>query len=413
LDKKKLALHNLKIHYIGTFMFSVAFLAPIITLFYSYHNFWVNEILLLSSIYLLATFILEIPTSSIGDNYSRSKVLKISIFINIVPLIIYAFFPYKELIYSSLFFAALSQALWSGTAQAKLQEDLIYCDKEKDFWEVIWKLISLMQIWTLLTPIVIFVLLKSYWDIAYFYLAILDLIIWFVIMYFISQFKDYSENKKIEKNNIKQIIRLNLLTIKDALKAFLVNKKLLLLLIIMIFSSNLYFLSKIILPHIVNNWIEDYLSSSVVWFSTLAWVIASYNTWKLANKIWWNKLFQITIFLNFLLHLLSAIFYENNIIISVIFIFIIFIQMSYIPTRNHLLNFLITTKQKATIRSIFVSAILLYTSIMLFILSFLEIQASLFIITFLIFIWFLLSMWGWTKWIGADLFIKQSNKNKQ
>ncbi|MBT3727290.1 hypothetical protein HOG21_06630 [bacterium] len=72
-------------------------------------------------------------------------------------------------------------------------------------------------------------------------------------MYFISQFKDYSENKKIEKNNIKQIIRLNLLTIKDALKAFLVNKKLLLLLIIMIFSSNLYFLSKIILPHIVNN----------------------------------------------------------------------------------------------------------------------------------------------------------------
>ncbi|MBT3727291.1 hypothetical protein HOG21_06635 [bacterium] len=89
--------------------------------------------MLLSSIYLLATFILEIPTSSIGDNYSRSKVLKISIFINIVPLIIYAFFPYKELIYSSLFFAALSQALWSGTAQAKLQEDLIYCDKEKDF----------------------------------------------------------------------------------------------------------------------------------------------------------------------------------------------------------------------------------------------------------------------------------------
>ena len=89
----------------------------------------------------------------------------------------------------AIFFSALGQALWNGNAQAKLEDDLNAIWKKADFWKTIWKLVSLTQIWKLLTPLIIYIVLK-YSKNSYYILVYLDLIIWFLVLIIISRFKE-------------------------------------------------------------------------------------------------------------------------------------------------------------------------------------------------------------------------------
>lgn len=251
--------------------------------------------------------------------------------------------------------------------------------KKTEFWKTIWKLVSLVQIWKLLTPLIIFFILK-YFESWYSILAFLDLIVWSFVFLIISRFKEIDDSYIRKASWFKNSLKLHLDTIYDSFLFMKSSKIIVVFLISMIFWTDLYFLAKVILPVIVDSGIEDYISSIVVWLATLSWILWSMSSSKIAWKIWWKNSFSLFVFLNMLFHFLAFCFFDNKFLLTVLFIIITYIEFCYIPVRNHILMDLTPVRAKATIRSLFISVLLLYQFVFLFVLSLLEIKLWLLII---------------------------------
>ena len=373
---------NLKIHYFWTFLISFTFLSPVISLFYQFYWLEVSDIIFIWSIYYFFIFLLEIPTSTFWDNLGRVKTMIYSILVSFIPLFIYLFFPSYEMFFVAIFFSALWQALWNGNAQAKLEDDLGVLWNKADFWKTIWKLISFTQVWKLLTPIIIYFILK-YFDNWYTILVSLDLFVWVLVFFVISRFKEIDDSYIVKTKWIYNSFKLHIKTITESFKYLFSSKLIVFLLISMLFWTDLYLLAKVILPIIVDYWVEDYIWSIVVWFATLSWILWSLSGSKIAWKIWWKNSFSLFILLNMIFHLLAFYFFDNKLILTILFLFITFVEFAYMPIRNHILMNLTPVRAKATIRSLFISILLLYQFILLFIFSFVEIKLSLLFIGFL------------------------------
>ena len=180
-------------------------------------------------------------------------------------------------------------------------------------------------------------------------------------------------------------------TIIDVFRYMKSSKSIIILLISMLFWTDLYFLSKVILPVIVESWVKDYISSFIIWLSTFSWILWSLNSYKISSKIWWKNSFSIFIFFNMLLHFSAFYFFDQKIILTALFILITFVEFSYIPIRNHILMDITPIRAKATSRSLFISILLLYQFIFLLLLSFLEIKIWLLIIWFFMIISIIMS----------------------
>jgi len=381
-NTRKLGEYNLKIHYFWTFLMSFAFLSPVISLYYQFYGLAVSDIIFISSIYYFFIFLLEIPTSTLWDNLGRVKTMIYSVLAGFIPLIIYLFIPSYEMFFVAIFFSALWQALWNGNAQAKLEDDLWALWNKAYFWKTIWKLISLTQVWKLLTPVVIYFVLR-YFDNSYQILVSLDLFVWLLVFIVISRFKEIDDSYIRKTKWIFNSVKLHISTIIESTKYLYSSKVIILFLVSMLFWTDLYLLSKVILPVIVESWVEDYIWSIVVWIATLAWIFWSLSSSKIAWKIGWEKSFSLFISLNMILHFLAFFFFDIKLILTIIFFFITFVEFAYMPVRNHILMKLTPVRAKATIRSLFISILLLYQFIVLFFFSFISVNLALLIIGFL------------------------------
>lgn len=388
--KKQLWEANLKIHYFWTFLISFAFLSPIISLFYQFYGLQVSDIVFISSIYYFFIFLLEIPTSTLWDNLGRVKTMIYSIIAWFIPLIIYLFFPSYEMFFVAIFFSALGQALWNWNAQAKLEDDLVAIWTKADFWKTIWKLISLTQVWKLVTPVIIYFVLK-YFDNWYSILVSLDLFVWVLVLIVISRFKEIDDSYIRKTKWVVNSIKLHCSTIIDSYKFMFSSKTIIFLLISMLFGSDLYLLAKVILPVIVESGVEDYIWSIVVWFVSAIWILWSLSASKIANKIWWKHSFSLLIFLNMILHFLAFYFFDDKFLLTIIFLLITFVEFSYMPIRNHILMDVTPIRAKATIRSLFISIVLLYQFVLLLVFSFLEISTWLLILAILMILGIIMS----------------------
>lgn len=394
LSDKEKWLYNLKIHYIWTFFSSFLFLAPIITLYYK--HFWLNisDILILSSVFTLFSSLFEIPTSTLWDTIWRVKVMKISVISSLASFIIIFLFPNIYFFYLATFFSALWNALWSWTWHAKLQEDLELSEKQNEFWKVIWRLIALENIWKLFTPVVIYFILK-YFENWYRILAWLDIVSFTIAVFFVFKFIETWKIKTYK--NKTDFLSIQLETFKNWLHFFLSSKKLLLFLWIMVLWDDLWYLAKVLLPNLVKNGVSDFLSSYIIWFSILAWILWNLLPQKIWDKLSWEKTFIFLIWINSILHILWSYFVDNNFILSLIFIFISFIIWIYWATWNHLLMYLSKIQEKATVRSIFLMIIWIFEAIFLFVLSFFNLKFSLLFLWITMFVAFLIWILKFTR----------------
>ncbi|MDD2870894.1 MAG: MFS transporter [Candidatus Gracilibacteria bacterium] len=387
---EKVGQFNLKIHYFGTFLISFSFLSPVISLYYKFFGLGISDIVFISSIYYFYIFLLEIPTSTFGDNLGRVKTMKYSILAGFFPLLIYLFIPSYEMFFVAIFFSALGQALWNGNAQAKLEDDLNAIGKKADFGKTIGKLISLTQVGKLITPLIIFFVLK-YFPNSYSILVSLDLLVWIFVFLVISRFKEIDDSYIRKADGIINSMSLHIDTIMDSFKYMKSTKSIVFLLVSMLFGTDLYLLAKVILPVIVEGGVEDYVSSIVVWFATISGILGSLSSSKIANKLGWQMSFTLLVFLNMILHFMAFYFFEQRFILTVLFICITFVEFAYMPIRNHILMDITPIRAKATIRSLFISVLLLYQFVLLFLLSFVKINVSLLIIGFFMIISIIMS----------------------
>jgi len=245
----------------------------------------------------------------------------------------------------------------------------------------------LENIWKLFTPVGIYFILK-YFENGYRILAFLDVIFYAIWVFFVFKFIEFGRVDKYK--NFKEFYKVQLETLKTWFSFFVLNKGLLALLLIMILWNDLWYLAKVLLPNLVENGVKDFLSSYIVWFSVLAWIIWNLTVDKLAKKFSYKKLFLFLIFINSVLHFLAYYFSENNFLLSICFIFISFTIWFYGPSWNHILMEKTDIQQKATVRSIFLMILWLFEAIFLFVFSFIKLKLALLILAIVIFFAFVI-----------------------
>ena len=385
MNKKELWLQNLKIHYIWTFFSSFVFLWPIISLYYLHYNLDIGDIIFLWALYKIFLFVLEIPTSTIWDTWSKSKTMLLSAISSFFSVILYLLFPTYSVFILAVFFSALAQAFWSWTGHAKLEEDLNFAWKKDDFTKVLGQLIALLRLWTLLTPIFIFYILKNF-DNWYQILAFVDVIIWWIVLFFVAKFKD------LETKNYKDLswwIKKNFLiqkdTLKESFKFLKENKKLSLFLILILLWTDWGLLAITYLPIIVDiNSIEDYFSSFFTLWVTISSIIWGILAHKISKKFWNNLVIAILFILLWIWHILISFFNDNIYILTWIIILSTFVSVVVFTLWNGVLVKLTQKTQKSTVRSIFLSIISIYWFLILFFLSKLNINLAFLIIGIII-----------------------------
>jgi len=376
MNKKEAGLFNLKIHYIWTFVSSFLLLTPILGLYYLNYGLEIKDIILVTAFYNIFIAILEIPTSTLWDTWSRVKVMLLSVISIGIWILIYFLFPFYEMFFVAVFFTALWEALWSWTAHAKLEEDLKAAGNKDDFWKVIWRLIALQRWGALFAPIVIFLLLKFLPpENSYHILAWLDIILWIFVIYFVSKFREIETDYKVETKTIKENLNVQLNTLKKSFKFVLWTKNLTLLLLLVILWSDAGFLASIFLPIITTGWLEDYTSSLFVWiitFFTIFWALSSDKIWKM---IWKNRALILLFSLKGLVYLWLYFLWWNIIFSTIWIILVTFLIFASQPIWNTLLIECTTSNSiKSTTRSIFFSFIWIYNYLLLLLISFFEVK---------------------------------------
>ena len=385
MDKKQIWLHNLKIHYIWTFFSSFVFLSPVISLYYLNYNLEISDIILLTALYRIFLFILEIPTSTIWDTWSKSKTMFLSAIFSFLSALLYFLFPFYFIFIIAVFFSALAQALWSGTGHAKLEEDLNAAWMKDDFAKVLGRLIALLRLWTLLTPVFIFYILKTFSN-GYEILAFIDVIIWWIVLFYVAKFKDLDKSgyKKFSWN-FKENINIQIKTLKDSFYYLKNNKNLLLFLLLILLWTDWGLLVITYLPIIVDiNSIEDYFASVFTLWVTISSILGWLLAHKISKKIENNILIAILFIILWIGHILTSLFNNNIIVLSWIIMLSTFVWVVVFTIWNTKLVKLTQVNHKSTTRSIFMSLISLYSFFILFVLSKLSLEFAFFIIGIII-----------------------------
>lgn len=385
MNKKKQWLANLRVHYIWTFFSSFVFLSPVLSLYYLHYNLDISDIIFLTAMYKIFLSILEIPTSTIGDTWSKSKTLFLSAVFSLVSAILYLVFPVYSVFVIAVFFSALAQALWSWTGHAKLEEDLKAAGMQDDFQKILWRLIALLRAGTLLTPVCIFAILK-YFENWYQILAWVDVIIWIIVLFFVSRFRDIeTSGYKIFQKSIKKNIILQWETLADSFIYLKNNKRLLLFLFLILLWTDGGLLAITYLPIIVDiNSIEDYFGSIyTLWVSiaSIAWWILAY---KISKKLWNMHAIWILFILLGVSHIMTFFFHLNTIVLTWIIMISTFVSVVVFTIWNGALANFTQINNKSTVRSIFLSIVGLYSYCILFILSKVDLEIAFLIIGIII-----------------------------
>jgi len=401
MNKKEVWLNNLKIHYIWTFVSSFLLLTPVLWLYYLHYGLEIKDIILITAFYNIFIAILEIPTSTLWDTWSRVKVMLLSVISIWIWILIYFFFPFYEMFFVAVFFTALWEALWSWTAHAKLEEDLKASGKKDEFWKVIWRLIALQRWGSLFAPILIFLILKFLPpENSYHILAWLDILLWIFVIFFVSKFREIETDYKIKTKWLKDNLNVQLNTLKKSFKFVFWTKKITLLLLLVILWSDAWYLISIFLPLIKTWGLADYTSSAFVWtitFFTIIWALSADKIWK---KLWQNRALILLFSLKWLVYLWLFFLWWSIIFETIWIILVTFLIFASQPIWNTLL--IECTKDntiKSTTRSIFFSFIWVYNYFLLLLISFFEVQIWYIIIwIILLFTWvFIWNMFSFAR----------------
>lgn len=386
MDIQKIWLKNIKIHYIWSIFSSIMFLSPIITLYYKYYWLTISNILLISSVFYFFLIILEIPTSTLWDTRSRVKVLKLSAISWFIKYLLLFALPGKYIFFVAAFFSALSQALWSGTGHAKLQEDLNAAWLKDNYWKILWRLISLNMIGQLITPIWIYFILNKFPWFWFHILAWLDILFRTIASIFVMNFKEINFNTTLTKS-FKENLNIHWHTFISTIDYIKNTKKIQKFILLLIFWTNFAYITTIFLPTIKLLWVKDSQSWIIIGISVAIIMLSSWFTHHVANKFSYKKLFWLIMLANAIIHILFAININNLYNLIWLYFIFCFVLWLYWTTWNHIFMNLIDIENKATLRSILLSAVFLYQAIIFFLFWTLNVQTSIFIIFAILIIW--------------------------
>ncbi|RMF55903.1 MFS transporter [Candidatus Woesearchaeota archaeon] len=101
-----------------------------------------TQLMILQSWFMLWTFILEVPTGTIADYLGRKQSIILSVFVNIIAVLVYASMPNFYIFLLGEFLWAMSAALMSGADEAFVYDTLKKIDETKQSKKIFGKLES-------------------------------------------------------------------------------------------------------------------------------------------------------------------------------------------------------------------------------------------------------------------------------
>lgn len=363
VQMERIAKRNIKITQWVNFLSWVTFLIPIIEIFYRYTWLSVMEIIIVSNVFTLVSWIFEIPTSVLADTMWRKKSLMLSVMCNLLWALCILFFPHLWGFIVASFFSALYFCFWSWTEQAFIDENLKILWKEAWFWRVFWNNLFLQQIAWFATPVIASLMIKYFNGLWYTILAILDVIFAIVLVLLQYQIIEVSVIKK-KITTFSCMIKENILVAKSAIINIRKNKNLKTIILYRSFSSNVSFLTILLLPILANKGMPDRYSWFIVMWWTIAFMISSKFIYKIGEKHTYNFTWILWTVIQGVLLIVVGLFYQSWVFIWIVFILMEFFEGFWQTSWNHVLVEQSSGLAVATTRSIIFSAFALYATIL-------------------------------------------------
>ncbi|MCX6824278.1 MAG: MFS transporter [candidate division SR1 bacterium] len=373
------AKRNIKITQWVNFFAGITFLVPIIEIFYTYTGLSIMEIVIVSNVFTLVTWIFEIPTSAFADTMGRKKSLMISVISNFLGALCILFFPHLWGFIIASFFSALYFCFWSGTEQAFIDENLKILGNQQGFGKVFGNNLFLQQLAGFITPVLASLMLKYFHGTGYTILAILDVI--FAGILIILQYKIVEVQViRARIGSFARMIKENIFVAKTAIINIRTNTNLKTLLLYRSLSSSASFFTIILLPTLATKGMPDWYSGFIVMGGTIAFMISSKFIYKIGEKYSYNLTWVLGTVAQGLLLIIVGYFFQSWVFIWIVFILMEFFEGFWQTSWNHILVEQSGGIAVATTRSIIFSLFALYATILKQAVSFLGVNYALLII---------------------------------
>ncbi len=358
---KTVALKNIKYQTWINFFAGAVFLVPIITLFYKYTGLGLFEIIIVANVSSFCVWLFEIPTSVFADTMGRKRSLTYSMLANFFATLMILFFPsFAGFIIASIF-SALYFSFWSGTGQAFLDENLQILNKQKQFGKYIGSFMFYEQLAAFATPIIASLILKSFGDTGYTILAALDA--FFALIMVLLVFRLRMINKPRVVKSVKQELKANYQTAKDAFLNILKNSKLKLLLVYRSLANHVAFFPIILLPVLSDNGMPEWISGLLMAIATIGAMITMKFGYKIGEKYSYNFSWVISTIIQAVLLIVAALVIQSWVVTAIVYLIFNAFEGLWQPAWNHVLVEHTRGKAIATTRSIVFAIFALYTTL--------------------------------------------------
>ena len=367
IDQKDAA-KNMKIHWLINLISGIVFLIPIISLFYKYTWLSLTQIILISNVTTFCMFLFELPTSVWADTAGRKKSMTISLICSLISAICILLFPSYIWFIVAAVFGALYFSFWSGTGQAFLEENLRILGQEKQFWRHIGRFMFHNEGMAVIAPLISSWILKLLGNTWYTVLAGLDVLGAIVLVYLVLQLKEVAPIKD-KLISIKESIKVNRETGKEAIKSVFGNSKMRLVLLYRSLSHHVLFLSVIFLPMASKAGMPDWYGGFVASIIWVWWIFVMKYAYKIGEKYSYTFAWVLATSLQWITLIIAAFLLQSWIWLVVITaIFYIFDGLRQ-PSWNHVLVELTKWKAIATTRSVVFGIFVLYVTLWKWLLS--------------------------------------------
>ena len=375
----KEAQKNLKIYGRISFISWVAFLIPIISIFYKYTWLSTAEIVLMSNIFTFCMWIFELPTSVFADTMWRKKSLVASVISNLICTVFILFSPNLIGFSIAAVFQGLYYSFWSWTWQAFLEENLSKIWKREKFWKYFGNFSFYGDFASVFTPLIASVILKWQPETGYTILAALDAIFAALLVILTLQLREVSQIKQ-KFASFKHILKVNYDTWVSAVKDVFWDQKLKKFLIYRCLTHHVKYFWILLLPILAEKGMVDWVSGVLTAIFTIWWMFASKYTYKIWEKYWYQSSFICSTIVQGIFLVVAGLFFNSWIFLFIVYFFFSIFDGFVFVSRNHCLVQLTQWKSLATCRSIIFACVSLYMTVMRWILSYFETNISLIII---------------------------------
>ena len=361
-DLKQQAKRNIKLQSWIHFLSWLVFLVPIITLFYKYTWLSLVQIVLISNVSTLAVTLLELPTSVFADITGMRKSLVISVICNAIAASFIFLFPSFWGFIVAAIFSWLYWSFRSGTGQAFLEENLEVLWKENKFWKEIGRFMALENVAGVITPLFAAFLLKRLWDSGYIILAGLDVIFAIILVVLTLQLKEVAPLKEKIQWTKKLFIK-SFETAKSALKNVFTDQDLKTILLYRTFANHVAFLFVVSLPHLVEQWMQDWLGGAITALWGLGVAMFSNYAYKIGEKkgYWYARV--IATIAQAVLLIIAWFILKSWILFAILILIFQTFDWLWQPAWNHILVAKTKGKAIATTRSVVFLVFALYTTV--------------------------------------------------